>query len=405
MAQFICKLGMPDGTLLVREQEAGDALQLREALISQGYRVFSVTRHKGGIWFGTVRFSRRISTQELLSLNQELFVLLKAGMPIMQLLDAILAHHTTTDGNLYHVLTQVREDVKGGVALSAALERQEGVFPSLYLASVRAGERTGDLPEIIRRYMAYLKRVDAVRKKVVSSLMYPAILVLVAISAISLLLVYVVPTFSQVYADAGSRLPYITRLLISFSTLLQNSLFIWLPLSVAAGAGLFRWSRSAAGHHRLDRMKLRLPLAGPIFFSYAVAGFARTMATLLGSGIPLVESLRMSAGTLDNKVLEHGMTLAVQRVEEGGRLTAALEAHHLMPPLPLRMLAVGENTGALEEMFTAIAEHLEEQIEERIRIVSTAVEPIIMIVMGLIIGFIIVAMYLPVFKLASTVGS
>lgn len=405
MPQFICKLGSPDGTLLTKELDACNELQLRDGLTGQGYHIFSITKCSGSLCPSIGFLTRRIGTNDLISLNQELLVLFKAGMPIIPILDSLLEHRAGGDVNLYRVLTQAREEVKAGMSFSAALERQEAFFPPLYLASLRAGETTGDLSGIISRYIAYIKRVDAVRKKMLSSLFYPTILVTVAIAAISLLLIYVVPTFSQVYADAGSQLPLVTRMLISFSNGMRNSAIVWLPGLLLTGVGLQRWRRSPAGRQKLDALKLKLPFVGDLFFCYAVAGFSRTLATLLGSGIPLVESLKMSSGTLDNHLLEQGMGKVVRQVEEGGRLGAALEQHRLMPPLALRMLGVGEETGALEEMLTAVAEHLEETIEEKSRLLSSAVEPAVMLVMGVVIGFIIVAMYLPIFKLAGTVGA
>ena len=405
MPVFTCKLGTPDGSVQTRELEASDETQLRSGLASQGFQVFSVKRNSSSFLTRSSRLMQRIKNDDLISLNQELIVLFKAGMPIVPLLDAILENRTAAGSTLVRILGQVREDVKGGLALSVALERHDGYFPALYLASVRAGERTGDLSGIIQRYTYYLKRNDALRKKLVSSLVYPAILICVAILAITLLLVYVVPTFSQVYADSGSKLPLITQTLISFSKLLQKTAIIWIPASGAGIVVLRLWARTSEGKARLDRIKLRIPGIGQIAFSYAVAGFSRTLATLLGSGIPLVESLRMSIATLNCQPLEQGMLAVIRQVEEGGKLVAALERHHLMPPLALRMLGVGESSGSLEEMLTAVAEHLEEQIEEKMQLLSTAVEPAVMLFMGGVIGFIIVAMYLPIFKLAGTVGS
>lgn len=405
MPLFKCKIGAPDGTLQIRELEANDEEQVRSGLVAQGYRVFSIKRASINFLPGFRQNHRHVGNQELLTFNQELIVLLKAGMPIVPLLDAILEHRAKTGGTFFHILSQVREDVKSGIALSTALERHEGYFPPLYLASLRAGERTGDLPNIIQRYVVYLEQADVLRKKIMSSLLYPAILVVVAVLAISLLLVYVVPTFSQVYADSGSQLPLATRLLIDFSKILQKTAIIWVPGLPAAIMGSRHWCRTPGGRQIVDRWKLAVPVAGTVMFSYAVAGFARTLSTLLGSGIPLVESLRMSIGTLNNRILEQGMVSVVRQVEEGGKLTVALEKHHLMPPLALRMLGVGETTGALEEMLIAIAEHLEKAVEERVRILTTAIEPAVMVVMGVVIGFIIVAMYLPIFKLAGTVGS
>lgn len=323
-------------------------------------------------------------------------------MPIIQALDTVLER--VERGTLFDVLAVVREDVKGGMALSDALEKHTKVFPHLYVASVRAGERTGDLQLTIRRYIAFLKRVEEVRKRFISALVYPAILVTVATLAITFLLVYVVPTFSQVYADAGSQLPLPTRILIAFSTSLKQ-LF---PLIIAAviGAVFFfrRWAATESGRYRVDDIKIRIPFIGDVFSKFAVSSFTRTLATVIGSGIPIVESLKMSVGTLNNRVLERRMLEAVVKIEEGMSLSGAIESARIMPPLALRMLGVGESTGSLEEMLSDIAEYFEGEIDARLHLLTTAIEPAIMIVMGLVVGVIIVTMYLPVFKIAGTVG-
>lgn len=402
MPLYTCKLGASDGKILYREFEAAETDVLRKSLEDQGFFVFEVNKKPFQFLFDKGIKRRKIDNKALLTFNQEMLVLIKAGMPIMQVLDAILERHDS--GKLSEVLQQVREDVKGGAALSAAMEKHGRAFPYLYVASIRAGERTGDLPRTIRRYIQYLKRVDGIRKKVVSAVFYPSILVVFACLAITLLLVYVVPTFSQVYADSGSQLPALTQFLISFTSLLRR--YFLLGIAVAAGliAGFRTWKNTEAGRYTVDRLKLTLPVIGDVFTKYSVAGFSRTLATVLGSGIPIIESLRMSIGTLDNVYMEKRLFEAVRFIEEGGRLSVALERINIMPPLALRMLGVGETTGSLEDMLIDISDYLEDELEERMHILTTAIEPAIMVVMGLIIGVIIVAMYLPIFKIAGTVG-
>jgi type IV pilus assembly protein PilC len=403
MALFICKIGLADGSIQTREVEGDDRVHLRQRLEEMGYHVFSIRKKLFSFLYATGLAGKKLATRDLLTFNQELLVLLKAGMPILQALDTLLEHWPGAS-RFSAVLSQVREDVKGGSTLSGALEQHGSAFPYLYVASVRAGERTGDLVLTIRRYIQFLKRSDEVRRKVVSALFYPAILVVVALLAVVLLLVYVVPTFSRIYADAGSQLPFLTRLLIGFTTGLRS----WLPLVAVIVTGLallFRyWSRTINGSFRIDCWKLQLPLFGTLFSKYAVSVFSRTMCTLLGSGIPLVESLRNAAGTLHNRCMESKLQEAVRMVEEGISLSVALERIQIMPHLALRMLGVGEATGALEELFSDIAEYLEAEVEERLHLLTTAVEPAIMVLMGAVVGSIIIAMYLPVFRLAGTVG-
>ena len=402
MPLFTCKLGAADGKVLHRELEAVDPSSLRSALEEQGFFVFEIKRKPFQFLFDKGLRRSKIDNRALLTLNQEMMVLIKAGLPIMQVLDAILERHES--GRLADILQQVREDVKSGTALSNALEKHGRAFPYLYVASIRAGERTGDLMTTIRRYINYVKRVDGIRKKVVSALFYPSILVFFAFLAITLLLVYVVPTFSKVYADAGSQLPLPTQMLIVFTSFLKRYFLLGVGCAIA-GVALFRsWISTDSGRYAFDRFKLRMPYAGDVFTKYSVAGFSRTLATVLGSGIPIVESLRMCIGTINNRYMEKRLFEAVRAVEEGTSLAVSFERMAIMPPLALRMLGVGEATGSLEDMLSDIADYLEDELEERMHIITTAIEPAIMVIMGVVIGVIIVAMYLPVFKIAGTVG-
>jgi len=402
MALYSCKLGASDGKILVRDFEAADGALLRKNLEDQGFFVFEVKKKRLQFLFEKGIKRKKVDNRSLLTFNQEMLVLFKSGMPIMQVLDAILERHES--GALYDVLLQVREDVKAGAALSVAMEKHGRAFPYLYVASIRAGERTGDLPQTIRRYIEYLKRVGLLRKKIVAAIFYPAILVVFATLAITLLLLYVVPTFSQVYADSGSQLPALTQLLITFTSLIRRYFIFGIIIGIALFAVFRSWKNSEAGRYAFDRFKLTIPIAGEVFSKYSVAGFTRTLATVLGSGIPIIESLRMSIGTLDNVFMEKKLFEAVRFIEEGGRLSVALERIQLMPPLALRMLGVGETTGALEDMLIDISNYLEDELEERMHLLTTAIEPAIMLVMGVIIGVIIIAMYLPIFKIAGTVG-
>ncbi|MDD2852077.1 MAG: type II secretion system F family protein [Desulfuromonadaceae bacterium] len=402
MALFSCKLGASDDRIIIRDFEAADSSVLRKNLEDQGFFVFEVKKKPFQFLLDKGLKRKRVDNKALLTFNQELLVLIKAGMPIMQVLDAIMERHDS--GVLYEVLLQVRDDIKAGAALSVAMEKHGNAFPYLYIASIRAGERTGDLPQTIRRYIEYLKRVGTLRKKIIAAVFYPAILVVFALIAITLLLTYVVPTFSQVYTDSGSQLPALTQLLITCTRLLRK----FFVFGAIAGIGLlfvFRsWKSTEAGRYAFDRFKLTVPIAGDVFSKYSVAGFTRTLATVLGSGIPIIESLRMSIGTLNNVFMEKRLFEAVRFIEEGGRLSVALERIHIMPPLALRMLGVGETTGALEDMLLDVSTYLEEELEERMHLLTTAIEPAIMLIMGIVIGVIIIAMYLPIFKIAGTVG-
>jgi type IV pilus assembly protein PilC len=402
MPLFTCKIGSADGRIIEKEFEAASADILKQSLESQGFFVFSVSRKPFQFLWKKGPSRRKIDTKALITFNQEFLVLIKSGLPIIQAFDAILER--IEKGRLSEVLEIIRDDIKGGSSLSDAFERHPSAFSHLYIASIRAGERTGDLHQTIRRYVTFLKKTDGFRKKVLTALFYPGILMTVAFLAVTLLLVYVVPTFSQVYADAGSKLPLPTLFLIKFTTILKKFFFVLVGIVIAGVYAFRKWVDTSHGRYTVDSIKLKIPVLGDIFNKYSIVSFTRTLATIIESGIPIVESLKMSLGTLNNKVLEERLAVAIKRVEEGVSLSVAIEGARLLPSLALRMLSVGETTGSLEEMLESISDFFEEELDQRLQLLSTAIEPAIMIVMGVIIGAIIVTMYLPVFKIAGTVG-
>lgn len=402
MALYTCKLGSSDGKVIVKELESISGETLRQSLEEQGFFVFEVKKKPLQFLWDKGIARKKVSNKELLTFNQELLVLIKAGLPIVHAFDTILER--AEKGKLAEILRDVREDIKGGTGLSDAFEKYPAAFSHLYVASIRAGEKTGDLPLTIKRYINFTKRAEGLRKKVLSALFYPAILITVATIAVTVLLVYVVPTFGKIYADSGSQLPVPTQILITFTNFLKRYFPLIVGGIVASVAMFRRWSATETGRFKVDAMKLRTPLLSQVFTKYSVSGFTRTFATVLGSGIPIVESLKMSVGTLNNKVLERKLLEAVVRVEEGTSLSVALESVKLMPPLAIRMLGVGETTGSLEEMLGDISEYFEDEIDEHLHILTTAIEPAIMIVMGIVVGVIIITMYLPIFKIAGTVG-
>lgn len=402
MTIFNCKLGSSDNKIIEKEFEAGNQEMLRQSLEEQGYFVFEIRKKPLQFLLDKGISRRKVDSKEFMAFNQELLVLIKAGLPIIQALDTIL--EKGGKGKLVEILQDIREDIKGGASLSDAFEKYPAVFSHLYVASIRAGERTGDLPQTIRRYLTFLKRLEGFRKKIISALIYPAILVTVASLAVTILILYVVPTFTKIYADAGSQLPMATQLLIAFASTLQKYILVVIGIIFVGTAIFRRWSMTDQGRFLLDGWKLGLPFLGKLVTNYSVAGFTRTFATVLGSGIPIVESLKMSVGTMNNQVLERRLLDAVIRVEEGTMLSIALEKTKIMPPIALRMLGVGESTGALEEMLGDISDYIEEEIDKSLHLLTTAIEPAIMIIMGVIVGIIIITMYLPIFKIGSTVG-
>jgi type IV pilus assembly protein PilC len=306
-------------------------------------------------------------------------------------------------GGMLSALQEIRSDVKGGSSLSDAFGKFSHMFPQLYVASLRAGEQSGDLPITLGRYIEYQKRVEAIKAKVRSATFYPALLAIAVTVVLGFLLLYVIPSFTQVYADANVQLPLLTRMVIALANGLLSGLPFWLP-SLFVGLFLLRsYARTERGTLLVDRLKLRLPFFGELLNEYALSTFCRTFATTLASGIPIVQAMQMSRGTLNNLVLEKRLSKAVNRIREGAKISEALEQAGKFPVIALRMIGVGETSGSLVDMLTDVSEYYEGEVERRLDRLTTIIEPLMMMTMGLLIGGIVVAMYIPIFQLAGTV--
>lgn len=400
MPVFQCKIGTADGRVLEREFEATDRQALLENLEEQGFFVFHIRRAGLRGLFGTPG-GARLSGRRFLTLNQEMVVLIRSGLPILQVLDTLVERMEA--GRLLDVLREIRADVKGGGALSDAFGRFPGMFPQLYVASLRAGEQSGDLPVTLARYIAYQKRVELIKAKVRSATFYPALLAIAVVAVVAFLLLYVIPNVTQVYADASVELPLLTRVVIGVSNGLVTALPLWLPLLIVGVIALRRLAQTERGSYLLDRWKLRLPFFGALFGEYALSAFCRTLATTLASGITVVQSMQMARGVLNNRLLEDRMADAVRKIQEGTRISEALEQTGTFPVIALRMISVGESSGSLGDMLTDVADYYESEVERRLERLATLIEPLMMLIMGGLVGGIVVAMYIPIFQLAGTV--
>jgi len=400
MSTYRCKIGTADGRILEKDFEAVGREILQESLEEQGFYVFRI-RKAPLQWFSKGVGGGSLSGRRFLALNQEMLVLIRSGLPILQVLDTLVDRMET--GGLLSALQEIRSDVKGGSSLSDAFEKFSHMFPQLYVASLRAGEQSGDLPITLGRYIEYQKRVEAIKAKVRSATFYPALLAIAVTVVLGFLLLYVIPSFTQVYADANVQLPLLTRMVISLANGLVSGLPFWLP-GLLVGLFLLRaYARTERGALLVDRLKLRLPFFGELLNEYALSTFCRTFATTLASGIPIVQAMQMSRGTLNNRVLEERLSKAVNRIREGAKISEALEQAGTFPVIALRMIGVGETSGSLVDMLTDVSEYYESEVERRLDRLTTIVEPLMMMTMGLLIGGIVVAMYIPIFQLAGTV--
>ena len=401
--EFRCRLGTVSGQILEGVYVAESEARLRRDLEDKGLHILAV-RRKGSFGWPTPSLGkrRRIATREFLVFNQELATLLKAGMPVVQSLDIL--RRRVDNPTFKAALEDIHERVRAGDSLSEAFEAQEGLAPGVYTASLLAGEKSGGLETVIRRYVAYVKVITEVRRKTVAPLIYPAILLTLAVIVVGIIIFRVVPEFSAFYEGLGRELPWLTRAIVAISDALTSYLLYILPVTVAAGVGLWFWMKKPGLGRRVDRLILGLPGLGPVARKFATSQLARTLATLLGGGIPLVTALDISTRAIGNRYLARHLVTVGQRVREGEALSAAMAARGVFPEVAIRMIEVGESTGALQEILNSAADFYDEEIETNLGRFVTVIEPALLIIMGIVIAGLLLALYMPLIQLSSAVG-
>ena len=403
MPEWTLKLADAGGRIMQQTAEGGSEQEVRDRFAQQGYLVYSVRPRSelAGIAGGFAKRARKLNVEKFLIFNQQFVTLIRAGLPILKALD--LLAERLTDAKLGPHVRAVRDEVKTGSMLSDAFARQ-GVFPGIYVTTVMAGEKSGALAEVLDRFIGYQKLALGVRKKIIVSLLYPSLLVVLAIALVVFLVTYVVPNFAQLYSSMQAELPWVTQLLIAVGTTARQHVMIGAAVLGGLGVALKLWSRGAAARRHIDRIKLRTPLVGEVWIKYQVAQFARVLSTLLLGGIPLVQALKTGAESLTSGLLKDALTKATRAVEEGQSLSSSLQATGIFPGLAIDMMEVGESTGALPAMLASVAEFYEEDVNTRMTAAMSLIEPSIMIFMGAFVAFVLIALYLPIFSLADTLG-
>ena len=404
MARYSFRVGTPTGSIQPYEAEGGSLEEAQRSLEAKGFFVFEAKSQatKGLTLPRLPAFTLdRIRTRVLLVFNQELLALVKAGLPIIITLD--LLRERSQQPRLRALLGEVREDVKAGTALSAAMAKFPRVFSSLYTAALSAGEQSGNFVDALSRYVTYQQRVLALRQRFRAALTYPTILCLASLAIIIFLLTFVVPTFTRIYGDMDQELPIATRLLVAATSRLQNAL----PLAGGGlaflGIAVWRWRRTPGGQRLMDRWVLHLPFVGVLINGYLFSRFARTLAMMLGGGIPMIPSLETTMTIVGNAYLTEGIRQAIPRVAAGTSLANAMEETGVVPPLMLELVGVGEKSGSLGEMLGHVADLYDGEVDNRLATLAATIEPIIMIVMGVVVATIVIVMYLPIFHLASVI--
>ena len=402
MAEWTLKYADTRGEIHQQVAEAATERELRDRYTQQGLLIYSIRPRSeiGGLASGLRPSGKKLNLEKFLIFNQQFVTLIRAGLPILKALD--LLSERLTDAKLSIHIRAVRDEVRNGALLSDAFAKQ-GVFPPIYVTSVLAGERSGSLPEVIDRFITYQKLSLSVRKKLLVSLMYPALLILLVICLIVFLITYVVPNFADLYSSMNAQLPAPTLILIAIGTTARNYVLLGFGALVVAIIAFRAWARTALGREAIDRVLLKVPFVGEVWLKYQVAQFSRVLSTLLIGGIPLMPALDTSADSLGTAVLKKVLAKAVKLVKEGQSLSGSLRETGVFPSLSLDMIEVGESTGALPAMLGSIAEFYEDDVSTQVTAALSLIEPVIMIFMGMFVAFVLISLYLPIFSLADSI--
>lgn len=403
--EFVCHIGTPDGRVRREKRSAPDERALRSELEREGLELLALERRRGAAL--RARWPRfrptRVPLRDLLVFNQELAALLKSGLPLLQALHMLSSRQRHP---LFRsILQQARERVKSGVELSDAFAEHGDAFPPLYASSLKAGERTGELEQVVRRFIRYLRLVLEARKRVYSALVYPMLLVGLSVSMIAVMALYVLPKFEVFYASMDLReLPALTRITMGVSRFLRDNLALIVIGALAAAYFVRRWAATTAGRLTLDRLRLRLPFLGLVLHRFALSEYCRSLSTLLSGGLPLVPALEISTRAVGNSWVRSQLEPPIRRVREGASLHVALGEAGLVPQLALDMVEVGEATGSLDQMLGNVSEFFDEEVETRMGRFLSLIEPIMLILVASIVALLLASVYLPMFSALGQVG-
>ncbi len=398
MAEYLCKVADASGRVFSQVEPASSITEARQKLDDRGLFVYHV-RARGGLLGGTLgsRRDRTVRANDFLVFNQQFNTLIKAGIPILKSLDLLTERAGAP--RLRPVLGEVRRLVREGTTLSEALE-QQSVFPKVYTTSVLAGEKSGNLSGVLDYYIAYQRVTTGLRKKLIATLIYPIILISAATLIVTYLVSTVIPKFATLYNDLNINLPQATRILLTVTVTYRPFFLGSIGILVLVALGAYGWSRSENGGMVIERLRMRLPVIGEMYSKFQFAQFCRTLSTLLAGGTPLVQSMETAAGALRGRLMASAILQGAKLVSEGQSLHTGLSSTGLVPELAIEMVEVGEASGALSPMLGSVAEFYEEDVNAQLGNLVALIEPAILIFMAVLIAFILVALYLPMFSLS-----
>jgi type IV pilus assembly protein PilC len=394
MNEFVVRLSDERGRIQEQTHSAATAEELRARFTQAGYYVYSV-KARGAL---ASAGRKKVKLETFLIFNQQFLTLIRAGLPILGSLELLGRRQKVAQFRAQ--LEDVASRVKTGESISQAFEAQGG-FPVVYTTTLLAGERSGNLEEVLDRYLSFQRVSLTFRKKLKASLIYPALLIIMVIALFIFLITFVVPRFAQLYDQLGTQLPALTTFLLSLG---QNAQHYGVYVAaVIGGLGFlfFRWTKTDAGANAVDKVRISLPVFGPVWLKYQVGLFSRTLSTLLTGGLPLVPSLETAAKSIDSRQVANAVFKSVETVREGKGLARSLEQTKAFPELAIEMIEVGESTGALPQMLNSVAEFFEEDVQTSLTAAMSLIEPLILVVMGVVVVTILIALYLPIFSLSA----
>jgi type IV pilus assembly protein PilC len=399
MTEFVIRLADERGRVMEQTHAAATAEELRARFTQAGYYVYSV---KARGLLARQGKNKKVKLEPFLVFNQQFLTLIRAGLPILSSIELLARRQ-----KLPHFRAQLEDvatRVKNGESISESFEAQGG-FPVVYTTTLLAGERSGNLEEVLQRYLDFQRVSLTFRKKLTASLIYPAVLVVMVIGLFIFLITFVVPRFAELYEQLGTKLPAITTFLLALGKNAQEY-GIYAGAAVALAIFVFyRWMKTDSGATLVDKVRISLPLIGNVWLKYQVGLFARTLSTLLKGGLPLVPSLETAARAIDSKQISNAVFSSVDTVREGKGLSASLESTRVFPELAVEMIEVGESTGALPQMLNSVAEFFEEDVQTSLTAAMSLIEPIILIAMGLVVVTILISLYLPIFEMGAGAGA
>ncbi|HLW55181.1 MAG TPA: type II secretion system F family protein [Candidatus Angelobacter sp.] len=397
MAEFLVKVADERGNVLEQLENGASEKEVRDRFVQQGYLVYWV-KGRGLVpgWFSRRRSN--IKRDQFIIFNQQFLALIRAGLPILKSLELL----SKRQRNAYfkNMLENVQQRVRSGELLSDAFAAQ-GSVSGIYTTTLLAGERSGNLEEVLARYIAFQRVTLAFRKKLLSSLVYPAVLVSALTVMLTFLMGYVVPQFADLYNSLGAKLPEITVFMLGIGTAIRSYYYIILLVIVGVLFFGWAWMRSEQGSRLMDALRYRLPLFGAVWLKYQIAMFSRTLSTLLSGGLPLVPSLETACQSINSYKIAHTVGHAAQRVREGRSLSYSLEESRFFPELAVEMVEVGESTGALPSMLNSVAEFFEDDVQVALAASLQLIEPVLLIIMGSTVAVVLLSLYLPIFSLGA----